>query len=203
MVWDSQPSTFYADVVQDIYLFQGVTFGTMSHSQGWHFIQVGQYLERLVALAKLLEVQLPAQVISAEEPGRNRNFFRYAATLKSVSAYEMYCKVYMTDLRPGWMAEFLLFNREFPRSAAFCVDKVFESLEALAELTGKPKSQKVNRRAGRLLAALHYNNIDDALEVGLGNYLTQLKLDAYRLHESIYETYIDYSVEMGQSQSQS
>ena len=38
-----------------VHLFQGVTDSTMSHGEGWQFIQVGRYIERASATALLLE----------------------------------------------------------------------------------------------------------------------------------------------------
>ena len=35
--------------------FQGVSDSTMSHGEGWQFIQVGRYIERASATALLLE----------------------------------------------------------------------------------------------------------------------------------------------------
>ena len=192
-IWQDQPDNFYRSVIEGIYLFQGITDGTMNHSQGWHFIQVARYLERLVALTKLLEALYPTEMVRAES--MPKHFFRHAAALKSVSAFEGYCKVYTADLRPQWVVEFLLFNKEFPRSAAFSVKQIQMSLNELSEMTGKQKNQKLNQQAGQLFAALHYNDLSDVLEPNFSHYLVTLKRQAYRLHDTIYKTYIDYGVD--------
>jgi uncharacterized alpha-E superfamily protein len=41
--------------MEAVHQFQGVTDSTMSHGEGWQFIQVGRYIERAAATAKLLE----------------------------------------------------------------------------------------------------------------------------------------------------
>src|SRR6202000_1647890 len=48
-------STFLLHVMESVHQFQGVTDSTMSHGEGWHFIQVGRFLERATATALLLE----------------------------------------------------------------------------------------------------------------------------------------------------
>jgi len=53
---DALPSEFLLDVIEGIHLFQGVTDSTMSHGEGWHFIQVGRYIERASATANLLNL---------------------------------------------------------------------------------------------------------------------------------------------------
>src|SRR6202034_2677113 len=49
------PAAFLQQVMEAVHQFQGVTDSTMSHGEGWHFIQVGRYLERATATAMLLE----------------------------------------------------------------------------------------------------------------------------------------------------
>ena len=51
---DVLPSDFLLAVIEGVHLFQGVTDSTMSHGEGWHFIQVGRYMERACATATLL-----------------------------------------------------------------------------------------------------------------------------------------------------
>jgi len=42
--WTASPHAFYRQVQFGSQQFQGITDGTMSHDEGWHFIQVGKYL---------------------------------------------------------------------------------------------------------------------------------------------------------------
>ncbi|HLI78323.1 MAG TPA: alpha-E domain-containing protein, partial [Acidobacteriaceae bacterium] len=49
------PSNFLLQVMETIHQFQGTTDSTMSHGEGWLFIQVGRFLERASETAALLE----------------------------------------------------------------------------------------------------------------------------------------------------
>ncbi len=51
---DVLPSDFLLAVIEGVHLIQGVTDSTMSHGEGWHFIQVGRYMERACATVTLL-----------------------------------------------------------------------------------------------------------------------------------------------------
>ena len=53
---DTQLSEFLPTLIDGVHLFQGVTDTTMSHGEGWQFLQVGRFLERATATAKLLDV---------------------------------------------------------------------------------------------------------------------------------------------------
>src|SRR5260370_35039466 len=54
-VWYTEPHVFLASVKEGIHLFQGLTDATMNHSEGWHFIRVGCFIERAVATARCLD----------------------------------------------------------------------------------------------------------------------------------------------------
>src|SRR5258708_7316250 len=49
------PTEFLQQVMEAVHQFQGVSDSTMSHGEGWQFIQVGRYIERASATAILLE----------------------------------------------------------------------------------------------------------------------------------------------------
>jgi uncharacterized alpha-E superfamily protein len=53
--WQAQPHHFFRGVKDGAHLFQGITDSTLSHSEGWHFIQLGRFIERAGATAALLD----------------------------------------------------------------------------------------------------------------------------------------------------
>ena len=44
--WTAGTHEFLTSVIEGVHLFQGVTDSTMTHSEGWHFIELGRYLGR-------------------------------------------------------------------------------------------------------------------------------------------------------------
>lgn len=194
--WSSEPHQFYMRVKEGAHLFQGVTDATMNHNQGWHFIQVGRYTERLVSLLTFLHAQVTRHLdgtADAEDPGER--YFELVALLKSVSAFEAFCKVYNPDMQPRSIAEFLLFNAEFPRSARFCLDMVFDSLNALADATMRHKNLRVNRLAGRLQSSFSFDDMDEVLRAGVTQYLYTMRHHIYQIHAALFDTYITYAID--------
>src|SRR5579863_1994774 len=49
----AQPVDFLGFIVENSHQFQGVTDSTMNHGEGWQFIQVGRFMERTSATARL------------------------------------------------------------------------------------------------------------------------------------------------------
>src|SRR5208282_370781 len=62
---------FLNAIKEGAHLFQGITDSTMTHGEGWQFIQAGRYLERTVAVALLVGVhfeEFHAKKTSEPEP---------------------------------------------------------------------------------------------------------------------------------------
>jgi uncharacterized alpha-E superfamily protein len=194
--WQNEPHQFYMRVKEGAHLFQGVTDATMNHNQGWHFIQVGRYTERMVTLLTFLDAQLTRHLdgtAEADDPGER--YFELVALLKSVSAFEAFCKVYNPDMQPKRIAEFLLFNAEFPRSARFCLDTIFSSLNALADATMRHKNLRVNRLAGRVQSSFSFDDVDEVMRTGMTEYLYTMRHQVYQLHAALFDTYITYTID--------
>lgn len=187
--WWAEPHNFFMDVRLGIHLFQGITDSTMVHNQGWHFIQIGRYLERIISLTALLRnfVEQPSQ--------GDADYFSMLALLKSVTAFEAYCKVYNPDLEVNSILEFLLYSAEFPHSAHFCINEVLASLNALSDTLLMHKHNRLQRLAGRLQSNLSYVDLNEVLETSLVDYLAQVRQQAAAVHEALHDTYIDYPIE--------
>jgi uncharacterized alpha-E superfamily protein len=192
-IWQASPHDFYLEVREGSHLFQGITDATMNHNQGWHFIQLGRYIERIFALLQLLDVHFQGVDLHQKSSITTEAYFEWVATLKSVTAFEAYCKVFNPNLDPANMLEFLLFNKEFPRSLGFCVEMIQVSLNALADATMRSKNTRLYRIAGKLQSSLIYDDMGDIYD--LHDYLEQIKQQIYQIHDTLYDTFISYSIE--------
>ncbi|RRR68054.1 MAG: alpha-E domain-containing protein, partial [Candidatus Viridilinea halotolerans] len=68
-IWQEGPIEFLQSVKEGAHLFQGITDATMSHDEGWYFIQVGRYIERTDATAMLLDTHFrPYLAAQPDEP---------------------------------------------------------------------------------------------------------------------------------------
>jgi uncharacterized alpha-E superfamily protein len=191
-IWNAQPWEFFRSIKEGSQLFQGLTDSTMNHGEGWHFLEVGRFLERANAVTIWLDAHFAAgkQHTSAAE-----EYLDWVGLLRSCTAFESYCKVYTADLRPQWVAEFLLLNPEFPHSVRFSVDMVQGALATIAETTDTPKSGRVNRLSGRLKATLSFGQIDEIMAGGLHPYFEDLKHQFNQLHTAIYQTFVTYPID--------
>lgn len=183
--WERDPGQFFEWVKHRSHLSRGVTLGTMLQDEAFHFLRLGTFIERADNTARLLDVKFHA--IERDYHGSARNgasgkaatpfdFYHWSALLRSVSAFEVYRKVYRDVITPERVAELLMLRADMPRSLLASMLEVVANLESVANA----QSRETQRKAGRLLADLRYARIDEILATGLHAYLTQF-LD--RVHD--------------------
>lgn len=194
-LWQGEPIEFYQAVKEGAHLFQGITDATMSHGEGWYFIQVGRYLERAGATALLLDTHF--RPFLADEPtlAGPLDFTDWVALLKCCTAFEAYCKVYTADVQPSEVAEFLLLDGGSPRSVRFAAHGIQRGLQAIAQATGSRGAGRAERISGRLRASLDYGQVDEIMDNDMHAYLEEVQRQCGSIHSAIYQAYITYSVE--------
>lgn len=191
-IWRDEPVEFYQMVKERLHLIQGITDATMNHGEGWRFIQVGRYIERIWATTLLLEVFFQPY-LNGDEGAIDS--IDWVVLLKSCTAFEAYCKVYTADVQPAQIAEFLLLNADSPRSIRFAADQLQDSLEQISQLAGGRHAGRAERLAGRLRAQLDYGQVDEIIAGDLPLFLRQIRQQCTAIHEAIYQAYITYPIE--------
>jgi len=189
---DENPRDFLDAVRDGCHLFQGITDATMTHGEGWQFIQCGRFLERAQLLAILISVhyrEFFTPGMTDAEP------LEWAGLLQSCTAFEAYCKVYTADLRADRIAEFLVLNPLFPHSIRFSADALRQSLATIGAEVPSRRSERVDRLTGRMESTLAFGQIDEIMSGGLHSYLDTVRRQANQVSLALYQTFISYPVE--------
>ena len=192
-----EPTEFLQSVMEAVHQFQGVSDSTMSHGEGWQFIQVGRYIERASATAMLLEAYHDDLWVMPDAPDKvtdGNEYLDWMGLLRSATAFEAYCKVYTADLTPDRILEFLLLDAEFPHSLRFSIDSLQHALVKIEGDSGKAAAEPLRRLAGRLQASLSYLGLEEILRQDVVAYLQGIKAQCRAIHETIYALYVDYSI---------
>ncbi|MGV8897963.1 MAG: alpha-E domain-containing protein [Burkholderiaceae bacterium] len=167
---ERNPGRFFEWVKHRSHLSRGVTLGTMLQDEAVNFIRIGTFLERADNTARILDIKfLAAQKNEANDVGVQPEFYYWAALLHSVSAFEVYRKVYRDVISPARVAELLILRANMPRSLTACMAAVVTNLKDVRN----DLSHDTERFAGALLAELQSVRIEDILEQGLHDYLTK------------------------------
>jgi uncharacterized alpha-E superfamily protein len=195
MADSGQPTEFLQQVMEAVHQFQGVSDSTMSHGEGWQFIQVGRYIERASATALLLEAYHADLWLHTDRIPEGNEYLEWMGLLRSATAFEAYCKVYTADITPDRILEFLLLDEEFPHSVRFSIDTLQRALEAIHGEGGKSRAEPLRRLLGRLQASLNYSSVEEILTGDVVAYLRGIQFQCSAVHKMIYELYIDYSIQ--------
>lgn len=198
-IWYAEPHAFFASVKSAIHLFQGITDSTMTHSEGWYFIRVGRFIERVTATAALLDVHFRTYLEAQSDDERSHtplDYLGWVSLLKSCAAFEAYCKVYTANIQPNSIAEFLLLNAESPRSVRFAATMTQSALQAIGKITHIRNAGRAERLAGRLRAALEYDQIDEIMSDDPHAYLENIQHQCGQIHNAIYQVYIAYPIDV-------
>jgi uncharacterized alpha-E superfamily protein len=173
---ERDPQQFFEWVKFRSHLSRGVTIGTMLKDEAFYFARLGTFLERADNTARLLDVKFhetapPSFGAASEDEGidHHRDFYYWAAILRSVSGFEIYRKVYRDVITPPRVAQLLILRADMPRSMANCLNEVCTNLEKVRN----SRSRETERRAGLLRAELQYGRIEDIEAQGLHVYLTR------------------------------
>ncbi|TVQ61523.1 MAG: alpha-E domain-containing protein [Phycisphaerales bacterium] len=183
------PHDFLTEIKMASHLFVGLTETTMSHNEAWNWARMGRLIERAEKTSRIVDVKYYFVLPNVEYVGMPYDNLHWAALLKSATAYEMYRKRYRR-IAPEWVAEFLILDRDFPRSVRHCLVKAEESLRAIS---GSPPGAYLNTaelRLGRLRSDFEFARINDVISGGLHEFLDDAQSRINKVGDAIFDTFI-------------
>jgi uncharacterized alpha-E superfamily protein len=184
------PYEFFTQVKNASHLFQGITDGTMTHGEGWDFIQVGKYLERADMTTRILDANDEIFIKQPTYQSQTGGTLQWSAILRSCSSHDAYRKFYVAQVDPDKVVEFLILNEFFPRSIRFCVQALNDGLRRISGCGEEQFTNRIEKLAGRLVAELSYSALEDIKTVGMHRYMDELQVKLNEIGEAIYLTYL-------------
>jgi len=160
----------------------------MTHGEPWHFFHMGQMLERADKTSRILDVKYFILLRSVQDVGSPFDDIQWAAVLRSASAFEMYRKRH-GRISPKAVVEFLLLDREFPRSVHYCLMAARDSLYAISGTASGTFRYPPEKLLGQLCSDLSFTSVDEIINAGLHEYLDDLQTRMNQVGAGIYETF--------------
>lgn len=180
------PSALEA-IRQQSALVRGALHGTMLRNDIYDFCRIGTYIERADNTARIIDVKYHALLPSPSFVGSRMDNAQWEMILRSVSAHRSFRFAVQDEMNAANIASFLILDRRFPRSLAFCTSAIAENLRFLAEeYEGESESL---RFADRLTARLKNREIGTIFDEGLHEFLTQSLIDFAALGSKIEQEY--------------
>jgi uncharacterized alpha-E superfamily protein len=182
------PHKFYSDIKMTSHLITGIAYTTMSRGEAWHFAQLGRYLERADKTSRILDVKYFIILPKLDDVGSSMDNVQWSALLRSTSSFEMYRKRFNL-ISPKNIVDFLIFDREFPRSILYCVNHAEQSLFRIMGTPMGTFNNELERQFGKLSGKLNYSNVSEVMSIGLHEFLDDVQSDLNILGEAIFENF--------------
>lgn len=179
--------TRYASTVR------GAINATQLRNDGWHFMNLGYGLERADATARLLDVKYFVLLPRIEFVGSGLDTYQWQVILRALSAHRAFHWAYGGDVTAGRVADFLILNRESPRSLITSLYEAGWHLEALARRYGDAVPHTARDKALEVMEKLQNHDIDTIFDEGLHEFLTWFITDIGAVANLVHQDYLQGS----------
>jgi uncharacterized alpha-E superfamily protein len=169
-----------------VFTIVGALDHTFTRDENWHYVRLGESLERLYRTTLILRAKLPGLLTAEPRTDLPLYYTQWRTLLRSLSSLENYRKLHGARLEPRLVIAFLLFDPNSPRSLRYgagalkaCVDQIGGG-EGIA-----PPARLV----GRLHAELCY---DDEELMRRGDFVAQLDhvaAELGKIHDALASQY--------------
>lgn len=168
-------------------LAHGAMAGSMLRDEGYHFARAGTFIERADSTARILDIKYYLLLPSLSYVGSSLDTGQWENILRSVSGDRAYSWLNAGQIEPRGIVQFMVLDRRFPRSLAFCHDALRDDLAALARLHREEgRSNELMRQADMRLADL---TVDAIFDQGLHQFLIDFMATNADVANAIGEDY--------------
>jgi uncharacterized alpha-E superfamily protein len=149
------------------HLARGVVLGSMLRDEGYHFMQIGTFLERADGVARLLQVRLACEATDGSGERITHDYLPWSVLLRALSAYEIFRRVSRDRVTPMHVLGFAAFHPDVPRSLLRSAAHVYKHLQDVANA----QSGETQRRAGVLHSMLRFGTLESVGAHGMEAFL--------------------------------
>lgn len=151
-------------------LVRGAMEGTMLRNDIFNFARMGTHIERADNTARILDVKYHVLLPSLAWVGSRLDNAQWEMVLRSVAGERAFRWMNAGVLEPKGIAEFLILDGRFPRSLAFCYNKLASNMAGLARAYGEttPAHQLLHNAQSHLARS----DIGQIFDFGLHEFIT-------------------------------
>src|SRR5258706_665909 len=154
-------------------LIHGVCYSTMLHEEPFVFMRLGRAVERIGQTARILDVKQHS-LDDNERDESAADAAQWLAILRSCTGVDAFFQRSTSVLSGAAVAEFLLFERAFPRAVLYNFDNVRELLAQLRQSDPPALRRPSWNRLERLRGSLLQISGSGGQELGLSDVLTPI-----------------------------
>jgi len=183
---------FFQEIKGRFWAVAGICESTLPRDPTYDFWQLGLMLERADNVSRLLDVKYHLLLPGVEAVGGPIDLLQWAAVLRSASGLEAYRRIWGNSIRIDRVVQLLLFDPTFPRSARFCVDRMENALERIANFCDGNDAPRPIAATGNLARILSERGAREVIIGGLHEFLLDLQKECARVGDSLFEEYLRF-----------
>jgi len=173
-------------IVSSSFLWDGVADASMIRGEGWLFLKLGKFAERLDGLPRLIV----ARMESKERPstGHSGENVKWLTLLKTLDALDAYRKAQPKRVDRRAVLQFVMFEEDFPRALRYSTNMAADLARRLLRL--HPESgRRVQRAFGRIAARVEYADLESIEAQGEAAFLRGVAEDVIEASNVLQKTF--------------
>jgi uncharacterized alpha-E superfamily protein len=183
--WAERPHGYFEAVREGAALFDAAVNAGVVRDEGWHFLQLGVFLERAAGTARLLACQMRENRPATESDHALDEQLEWICLLRACDALDLYRRRCGAALQPDRIVRFLVADPLSPRSVRYALDQIARALAGLAAaVPGQPPIV--------LACALTSSDSDQSGGSDPVAAVSDIEAECDRIHRTMHETYIDH-----------
>lgn len=173
-------------------MIKGAIETTLLRNDGWDFLNLGYHLERADNTARLMDVKYYVLLPQIDYVGSGYDNYQWVTLLRALSVHRAFHWAYGGEVTARKIADFLILNRQCPRSLITCAGAIIDHLDRLVANYGRTtKAQDLARRMAEELGRIDAEAIFDE---GLHEFLSRFVGDVAQLGRLVHESYLSGDV---------
>lgn len=167
---------------------RGAIDTTLLRNDGYDFLGLGYRLERADNTARLIDVKYYVLLPRADYVGSGLDSYQWTTLLRALSAHRAFHWAYGGEITPAKVADFLILNRQCPRSLLTSISGAAAHLEHLATAYGRvtPAQEAADALHGEVAGL----TVERIFEEGMHEFLTRFIREINRIGVVVHDTYL-------------
>ncbi len=164
--------------------FRGASDGSSLRDDGFEFLRLGLFVERMDNSARLLDVKASPWSNGGDEA---IDHYAWISILVAAGVLRAYHFAYKADHDPARIANFLIRDHACPRSLAFCAERIMDHLTRLGRIYGAAPACLEDVNA--ISDAISDCDVEGLLNGGLHEFLTGVIMRNNRFVQELGQEY--------------
>lgn len=171
-------------------LYTGVLDSTMARGMGWHFMNLGKYIERCLQTIEITEKQY--QLIDYQLKN-SRDIMQWRYLLLSLAGYELHLKRYRTPNYNQNVLHQVLINQDFTRSILYSLSRLDKHLCDIVQENPSAENKSLARSFGRLYSHVRYIELDSLNEAALKAFFATVRSELLEFSTRLGQCFFSYA----------